>query len=146
MHRGLSRPSCTLLAVLAVIALGGDTALAAQPATGKFHWQVCSRLGSGPCSVVASISFKVTKKKGHPAAITGFVYNAGFTCGEVPIGASIKVNGKGNFKFNGQSTSRQIPITVSGKFVSSKKAVGSLVIHASCQTSAPVNFTAKHEK
>ena len=145
MHRGLLRSRRIFVATLTVIVVATTTALAAQPATGRFHWQVCSSAPGGPCPV-ATIDFKVQKKKGHPAAITGFDYYSGFTCGDVPIGPPIKINSKGSFSFSGKSKSRKIPITVSGKFVSPKKAVGTLVIHASCQTPTPVKFTAKHAK
>ncbi len=146
MAQASSRSSWTFVATLAVLVLVTTAAFAAQPTAGKFHWQHCSP--GGPCPA-ATIDFSVKTKKGHPSKIKGFVYNNGFACGVVSVRPSIKVDSKGRFSFSGHGKNpggQRIPLTISGQFASSKKALGTLIIHASCATADPLYFTAKHVK
>lgn len=145
MHRRSSRVLFLFTVALAGVALAAGAVLASSPRSGKYHWVACGA-SSPPCPT-ESVDFSV--KKGHPTKIVSFSYYNGRTCGPVSIGKSIRVKSKGAFHYAGTGTDpygNKVALTVNGSFVSSSKAKGTVVIHAGCQSSKPIKFTAKHQK
>lgn len=139
----MSLPSfrAALAVVAAVLVASAGVALAAKPKQGSYHHERC--IPGGGC--IEQIDFSV--KKGPPAKIKNFVYFNGFTCGEVEVKRSIKIKRSGKFSFSGtgENPVEEFPVTIKGKFVSKKKAKGTLEIDDDCLDSE-VEFTAKYEK